>query len=91
MKTGLQIVYNDLEQLDIASPARETQNRFTAIWGLGSNRNQFHTYNPEASWYVQDRWEYEGMVMNYGFRWDMFSPWLGRPHRPDPTRTSTPT
>lgn len=74
VKTGLQLVYNDLEQLDIASPARETQNRFTTVWGLGSNRNKFHTYNPEASWYLQDRWEYEGMVMNYGFRWDMFSP-----------------
>ncbi len=73
-KTGLQLIYNDLSELDIASPARETQNRFTSIWGLGSNRNKFHTYNPEASWYIQDRWEYEGMVMNYGFRWDMFSP-----------------
>jgi outer membrane receptor protein involved in Fe transport len=74
VKTGLQLVYNDLEQLDISSPAREVQNRFTSVWGLGSNRNEFHTYNPEASWYLQDRWEYEGMVMNYGFRWDMFSP-----------------
>ena len=74
VKTGLQVVYNDLEELDIASPARENQNRFTGIWNLGSNRNEFHTYNPEASWFIQDRWEYEGMVMNYGFRWDMFSP-----------------
>jgi len=74
VKTGLQLVYNDLEQLDIAYPARETRNRFTDEWSLGSNRNQFHTYNPEASWYLQDRWEYEGMVVNYGFRWDMFSP-----------------
>lgn len=74
VKTGLQLVYNDLEQLDLSSPARETQNRYTGEYSLGSNRNQFHTYNPEASWFLQDRWEYEGMVVNYGFRWDMFSP-----------------
>jgi outer membrane receptor protein involved in Fe transport len=74
VKTGLLLIYNDLQQLDLVSPARETRNRFTGEWSLGSNRNEFHTYNPEASWYVQDRWEYEGMVVNYGFRWDMFSP-----------------
>ena len=74
VKTGVQLVYNDLQQADLASPARETQNRHTGEYSLGSNRNEFHTYNPEASWYLQDRWEYEGMVVNYGFRWDMFSP-----------------
>ncbi len=74
IKTGLQILYNDLEQFALANPAIERQNRFTGEYTLGSNRNVFHTYNPEASWYIQDRWEYEGMVVNYGFRWDMFSP-----------------
>ena len=74
VKTGLQIVYNDLERYALNQPARERQNRFTGQWSLGSTRNIFHTYNPEASWYIQDRWEYEGMVVNYGFRWDMFSP-----------------
>ena len=73
-KTGLQILYNDLEQFALANPAIERQNRFTGEWTLGSNRNVFHTYNPEASWYIQDRWEHEGMVVNYGIRWDMFSP-----------------
>jgi outer membrane receptor protein involved in Fe transport len=50
------------------------QSRFTLDWSQGGNRNVFHTYNPEAYWYMQDRWEYEGMVVNYGLRWDMFSP-----------------
>jgi outer membrane receptor protein involved in Fe transport len=74
VKSGVQLVYNDLERYALASPARERQSRFTGEWSLGGNRNVFHTYNPEASWYLQDRWEYEGMVVNYGFRWDMFSP-----------------
>jgi outer membrane receptor protein involved in Fe transport len=74
VKTGLQIVYNDLERFNLDAPAIERQNRFTGEFSLGQNRNIFHTFNPEASWFIQDRWEYEGMVVNYGFRWDMFSP-----------------
>jgi outer membrane receptor protein involved in Fe transport len=74
VKTGLQLVYNDLERYALANPAIERQNRFTGDWTLGGNRNVFHTYNPEAGWYIQDRWEYEGMVVNFGVRWDMFSP-----------------
>ncbi len=74
VKTGLQFMYNDLEAMQVGSPAIERQNRFTHEYSLGGGRNIYHTYNPEASWYIQDRWEYEGMVMNYGFRWDMFSP-----------------
>lgn len=74
VKTGVQVLYNDLERYGLFAPAQERQNRFSGDWSLGGNKNVFHTYNPEASWYVQDRWEYEGMVVNYGVRWDMFSP-----------------
>ncbi len=74
VKTGVQVLYNDLERYALANPAIERQNRFTGVWSLGGNRNIFHTYNPEAAWYVHDRWEYEGMVVNLGFRWDLFSP-----------------
>jgi outer membrane receptor protein involved in Fe transport len=74
VKTGIQVQYNDIERRYLSSPAIERQNRFTGDYSLGANRNVFHTYNPEAAWYVQDRWEHEGMVVNYGFRWDMFSP-----------------
>jgi outer membrane receptor protein involved in Fe transport len=74
VKSGLQLMYNDLEALETSYPAIERQNRFTGEYSQGFGRNTYHTYNPEASWYIQDRWEHEGMVMNYGFRWDMFSP-----------------
>lgn len=74
VKTGIQVQYNDIERKYLASPAIERQNRFTGEYSLGGNSNVFHTYNPEAAWYVQDRWSHEGMVVNYGFRWDMFSP-----------------
>ncbi len=74
METGAGIRYNDLERYSLNSPAIMRQSRFTGEWSQGQNRNIFHTYNPEAYWYAQDRWEYEGMVVNYGLRWDMFSP-----------------
>ena len=74
VKTGVQVLYNDLERYALFAPAQERQNRFSGDWSLGGNKNVFHSYNPEASWYLQDRWEYEGMVVNYGVRWDMFSP-----------------
>jgi len=74
IKTGAMVVYNDLQRYALANPANERLNRFTGEWSQGSNRNIFHTYNPEANWYIQDRWEYEGMVVNFGLRWDMFSP-----------------
>jgi len=74
VKMGAQVIYNDLQRYAIAQPALERLNRFTGEWSLGGNRNVFHSYNPEASWYIQDRWDYEGMVVNYGFRWDLFSP-----------------
>ncbi len=74
VETGLGVRYNDLQRNAIVQPAIMRENRYTGEWSQGQNRNVFHTYNPEAYWYVQDRWEYEGMVVNYGLRWDMFSP-----------------
>jgi len=74
VKTGLEFRYNDIENYTLSYPAIERQNRNTGEYSLGSNRNVYHTYNPEVSWFIQDRWEYEGMVMTYGFRWDLFSP-----------------
>ena len=74
MKSGVRLVYNDLQNETLFQPARTQQDRFTGEFQLGLARNIYHTFNPEASFYVQDRWEYEGMVLNGGFRWDMFSP-----------------
>jgi outer membrane receptor protein involved in Fe transport len=74
VELGLGARYNDLERYALNGPAIMRQSRFTEEWSQGGNRNVFHTYNPEAYWYLQDRWEYEGMVVNYGLRYDMFSP-----------------
>ncbi len=74
VEAGGEVRYNDLQRYGLASPALMRKSRFTGEYSQGGNRNIFHTYNPEASLYAQDRWEYEGMVVNYGIRWDMFSP-----------------
>src|SRR6185503_2095264 len=29
---------------------------------------------PEGAFYLQDRWEFEGLVLNAGARWDLFTP-----------------
>ncbi len=74
LKFGAQIVYNDLNRRQLVSPGSVAIDRFTGEPQQGTARNIFHTFNPEASFYLQDRWEYEGMVINGGLRWDMFSP-----------------
>ncbi len=74
VELGMGARYNDLQRYALNSPATMRQSRFTGNWSQGGNRNVFHTYNPEGFWYLQDRWEYEGMVVNYGLRYDMFSP-----------------
>lgn len=74
LKAGVRVVYNDLQRYFLVNPGQTSDDRFTGQVQPGLARNIFHTYNPEASFYLQDRWEYEGMVINGGFRWDMFSP-----------------
>ncbi len=67
-KTGFEAKYNDLSMLSIDFPlaSRDT--------GPGAFRSEYRNYNPEGAFYVQDRWEHEGMVLNLGVRYDIFSP-----------------
>jgi outer membrane receptor protein involved in Fe transport len=68
LKTGFEAKYNRVQNLTLTLPNTETN-------GLpGGNRSDFTNYNPEGAAYVQDRWEYEGLVLNGGVRFDLFSP-----------------
>jgi hypothetical protein len=73
MKTGVQFLYNDLNQDDRTEPGRTRLNTETGVYQQGRNVNQFHNFNPEAAFYVQDKWDYEGMVVNAGVRLEYFS------------------
>jgi outer membrane receptor protein involved in Fe transport len=67
-KTGIEARYNRVQNLTLVSPNTESN-------GLpGGTRSDFVNYNPEGATYVQDRWEFEGLVLNAGLRFDFFSP-----------------
>jgi outer membrane receptor protein involved in Fe transport len=67
-KVGVDAKYNRVENLSLTLPNVETN-------GLpGGNRSAFTNYNPEGAAYVQDRWEFEGLVLNVGLRYDVFTP-----------------
>src|SRR5262245_35514348 len=67
-KTGLEVRYNRVENLSLSLPNSENN-------GLpGATRSSFLNYNPEGAAYFQDRWEFEGLVLNAGLRYDMFTP-----------------
>ncbi len=73
MKTGFEAKYNRVENLSLSAPSTE-------IGGLpGNPRSEYVNYNPEGAAYVQDRWEFEGLVLNAGVRWDLFTPGLQIP------------
>ncbi len=72
-KTGIQFIYNDLEDRAINSPG-SVRRLEDGSYMIGTSANIFHNFNPEASFYVQDKWEYQGMVVNAGMRFDFFSP-----------------
>jgi len=70
MKTGIEAKYNSVKNLTLTLPNAESN-------GLpGGARSEFVNYNPEGAGYVQDRWEFEGLVLNAGLRYDLFSPGL---------------
>ncbi|MFQ5511319.1 MAG: TonB-dependent receptor domain-containing protein, partial [Candidatus Krumholzibacteriia bacterium] len=72
MKTGFQLIYNDLDQETRVFPAQTRENPTEGTVQQGRNVNLFHNFNPEGAVYAQDKWEYEGMVVNAGVRWEFF-------------------
>jgi outer membrane receptor protein involved in Fe transport len=68
VKTGIEAKYNRVENLSLVSPNGESS-------GLpGATRSDYVNFNPEGAGYVQDRWEFEGLVLNAGLRYDLFTP-----------------
>lgn len=67
-KSGIEAKYNRVDNLSLTAPNGESN-------GLpGGTRSSFVNFNPEGAAYVQDRWEFEGLVLNAGLRYDVFSP-----------------
>lgn len=68
VKSGMEFKYNEVQNLSLSLPNSETN-------GLpGGTRSDFINFNPEGAAYLQDRWEFEGLVLNAGLRYDDFTP-----------------
>ena len=72
IKTGVQIIYNDLNDDERVQPARLRPDPETGVPQQGLNVNKFRNFNAEGAVYAQDKWEYEGMVLNGGLRFEWF-------------------
>ncbi len=73
VKTGIQLIYNNLQQDQRVQPGRRRFNNETQVYQQGLNVNNFTNFNTEGAAYFQDKWEYEGMVLNAGLRYEFFS------------------
>ena len=72
-KTGAQVIYNDLNDDERTSPALQRFNTETGTFQQGLNVNTYRNFNTEGAVYAQDKWEYQGMVVNGGLRFEFFS------------------
>jgi len=82
IKTGFLAQYNDMKNDAITYPGQIrtlTDDQTGRVIGTaqGLSANDFHNFAPMAAFYAQDRWEYRGMVVNAGLRYDLFSPGNG--------------
>jgi|GEM_PF-321072 len=73
IKAGFQFIYNDLRDDERFFPAQRRFNDQTGLFQQGLNVNIYHNFNAEGAFYGQDKWEYEGMVVNGGMRFEWFS------------------
>ncbi len=67
-QAGVDGTYNDMLLFQVDRPYATS-----STGEIGATRDRYHYYNPEGAAYVQDRWEHEGMVLNLGLRYDIFS------------------
>jgi len=73
IRTGVQLIYNDLADDERIFPAQRRLNSETGLYQQGLNVNIYRNFNTEGAIYAQDKWEYEGMVVNGGLRFEFFS------------------
>lgn len=67
VQSGLEMVYNDMWYQQVDRPYQTN-----ALGEIGT-RTRYHYFNPEGACYIKDRWEHEGMMLNVGVRYDIFS------------------
>ena len=73
VKSGVQVIYNDLMNDERAFPGQQRTNTATGSVQQGLDVNLYRSFNAEGAVYVQDKWEHEGMVINGGLRFEWLS------------------
>lgn len=68
LQSGVDFAYHDMRFFQMDRPYLTNGNG-----EIGGTRTRYHYFSPEGAAYVQDRWEHEGMVLNAGLRYDVFS------------------
>jgi outer membrane receptor protein involved in Fe transport len=70
VKSGVQVIYNDLMNDERVFPGQQRVNNVTGVVQQGLDVNLYRSFNTEGAAYVQDKWEHEGMVVNGGVRFE---------------------
>jgi outer membrane receptor for ferrienterochelin and colicin len=72
-KAGFEALYNGISNRTLQFPNLENDGR------PGLIRSDYENFHPQGSAFLQDRWIYEGLVLNAGLRYDVFTPGDGIP------------
>ncbi len=70
-KAGIEGIYNAISNRTLQFPNQENEGE------PGLIRSDYENFHPQGSAYVQNRWRYEGLVLNAGMRYDVFTPGTG--------------
>ena len=73
IKSGVQLIYNDLSNDERGFPGQQRVDPATGHVQQGLDVNIYRSFNAEGAVYAQDKWEYEGMVLNGGLRFEWLS------------------
>lgn len=73
IKGGFQGIYNDIDNDERLYPGQRRIDGETGTVQQGLNANLFHNFNVEGAFYIKDKWEYEGLVLNAGMRFEFIT------------------
>lgn len=79
IKSGIEVTYYNLYELSIGYPGwvfseRDTMHAPGAWKTYGAIRTAYHVFPNIGAFYVQDKMEYQGLIVNAGLRYDYWIP-----------------
>lgn len=79
IKSGVELTYYNLYELSIGYPGwvfseRDTMHAPGAWKTYGAIRTAYHVFPNVSAFYIQDKMEYQGLIVNAGLRYDYWMP-----------------